>query len=182
MGSNNYIAENDKPEKTAAGVVLGIKKSLNHLVAKGAKHILVFNLPDMGKSPAARAISLEKELDLCSRTHNIALEKSIEELQIKNSDVEFILFDAASGYEKALANPSKYGFTNTTDTCYQSLLSVPSAKFILNMASTLVEPNKSNDACDGYFFFDPIHPTTLTHQVLADQLKATLEKANIRFG
>ncbi len=188
IGANNYIANHYSPEKVAAGVKKGIRKSLELLATKGAKHILVINLPDMGKSPAARMIYSEKELSLCSKFHNEGLRDTVADLTKKYPKVQWVLFDAAEVYAEALANPEKYGFTNITDTCYQSLVNAmiseaDDTQFILKMSASLIKNEQlAKDACDGYFFFDPVHPTALTHKILANILQDVLKDNNLEFG
>lgn len=187
IGSNNYIASKYSPEKTARGVVGGIKKKLELLAAKGAKHVLVINLPDMGKSPAAKLIYSEKQLSLSSQLHNQALAEAVAQLTASYPDVQWLLFDAAKTFDSAMQNPAKYGFTNVTDTCYQSLADddqqvQEGSKFILRMSSSIDASAKSKDACDGYFFFDLVHPTALTHKVMSEMMREFLNEHGVVFG
>lgn len=188
IGANNYIANHTNPEKIAAGVNNGIRKSLELLAKKGAKHILVFNLPDMGKSPASRMMYSEKEFSECSKFHNNGLRATVADLTKKYPEVQWILFDAAKVFADAAADPKKYGFTNITDTCYQSLVNTMLTKeedvqFVLKMSANLVKNEElAKDACDGYFFFDPVHPTALTHSILASMLQGVLAENKLEFG
>lgn len=188
IGANNYIASHRNPEKIAAGVNKGIRNSLELLAEKGAKHILVINLPDMGKSPAARMMYSEKELSLCSKYNNDGLQATVIDLTKKYPNVQWILFDAAQVFADALANPEKYGFTNITETCYQSLVNAmlseaEDTQFILKMSASLTKNEQlEKGACDGYFFFDPVHPTALTHSILANILQNILKNNNLEFG
>lgn len=188
IGANNYIANHSNPEKVAADVNQGIRKSLELLAQKGAKHILVINLPDMGKSPVAKMMYSEKELSSCSNYHNEGLRLTVSDLTKKYPNVQWILFDAAAIFAEALSNPGKYGFTNITDTCYQSLVNAmiseaEDTQFILKMSANLIkEEQLSKNACDGYFFFDPVHPTALTHSILANILTKVLKDNNLKFG
>lgn len=187
IGSNNYISSQYSPEKTARGVVGGITQKLALLAQKGAKHVLVVNLPDMGKSPAARLIYSEKQLSLSSELHNKALAEAVAELTESYPDVQWLLFDAAKTFDDAMQNPDKYGFTNVTDTCYQSLLddepqAQEDSKFLLKITSTLDASAKRKDACDGYFFFDLVHPTALTHKVMAEMMREFLHAHGVTYN
>lgn len=181
MGSNNYMASHNNPAKTAEVVNAGIKQKLEKLAIKGAKHVLVINLPDMGQSPVARMIYSEKALSLCSKLHNEGLNAVVSELHQKYPDVHWMLYDAAETFADAMRNPDKYGFTNTTDTCYQALANsnepdTEDTKFVLKMSTNL---QNKKDACEGFFFFDPVHPTALTHQVMADMIAEYLQAQDI---
>ncbi len=188
IGANNYIADHYDPEKIAAGVNKGIRNSLELLAIKGAKHVLVITLPDMGKSPAARMIYSEKELSLCTKFHNEGLRDTVVYLTNKYPDVQWILFDAETVFADALTTPEKYGFTNITDTCYQSLVNSiisegEDKQFILKMSASLIENSQlAKDACQGYFFFDPVHPTALTHTIMANMLREVFQNSKLDFG
>lgn len=182
IGSNNYLASYKNSETIAYHVNASIRKSLELLVAKGAKQVLVINIPDMGKSPLARLFYAEQKLSLATEAHNKELQKNIEELRVANPEVQWILFDADKAFAKILANPEEYGYVNTTDTCYKSILGISaSSNLSIDIAST--EPlNKQELVCDGFFFFDPVHPSALTHRLLAETLLQKLEAENINFG
>ncbi|MDF1757789.1 MAG: SGNH/GDSL hydrolase family protein [Legionellaceae bacterium] len=183
MGSNNYIAATyETPKETVIEVNAGIRRSLEYLVEKGAKHVLVINIPDMGKSPAARLFHADKELTLSSKLHNESLMKNVDELKVKYPNVQWILFDADKAFSDAMENPGKYGFTNITDTCYESEPAAPlSTNLMLNLASSIVDENKPKDSCEGFFFFDPIHPSTMTHKVMAGKIAELLKKEGVKF-
>jgi phospholipase/lecithinase/hemolysin len=183
IGSNNYMVAYKDPIQTVKDVNKGIKKSLELLVSKGAKHILVINLPDMGKSPIARMMYIEKELSLCSKLNNEALKRNIDALRESHPDVQWILFDADKEFANVQNNPEKYGFKNTTDTCYKfaKMDENVTLGLALNMAASMTNETKSDNTCDGYFFFDPIHPTTLTHEILAKDLKEVFGQEGLEF-
>ncbi|OGV33764.1 MAG: hypothetical protein A3E88_05305 [Legionellales bacterium RIFCSPHIGHO2_12_FULL_35_11] len=181
IGSNNYIASYATPMQTAADVNKSIRKSLELLAEKGARNILVINIPDMGRSPAARMIYAQKELSLASQLHNEDLAKNINELKQAYPQVRWLLYDANADFAKTLADPAKYGYTNITDTCYQSILdNIASPKLVLAMAAA-AKPTV-NDACDGYFFFDPVHPSAKTHEIMATNVTKFLIKSGVKFG
>lgn len=187
IGSNNYFSTKFTHQKTVELVNSGIKKNLETLAKKGALYILVINIPNMGKSPIARLIYSEKELSDYSHSHNEALANSIKELRSKYPQVQWILVDADKMFDLVLKNPDEYGFSNVTDTCYRSVVTNAiddlSAQFILSMSSTLEHANKKEDnPCAGYFFFDPIHPTTYTHKVMASKIKDILREQGVIFG
>lgn len=185
IGSNNYIASNSNPVETAAMVNAGIKQELEILANKGARHILVVNLPDMGRSPFAKMTHSEELLSYCSRLHNDGLSKMLAELRVAYPEVQWLLYDAAATFADVMQNPVAYGFINTTAICpfFENPssfadLDVKDTSFVLKMTTSL---SAAKDVCDGYFFFDPVHPTTLTHKTMADMLANFLQDAGIEF-
>ena len=77
IGSNNYLAIPDDVEKSLSDVNLGLQHGLQRLVDKGAKHIMVVNVPNLGKTPAARDFDAVDVLTYLSNQHNETLEKNI---------------------------------------------------------------------------------------------------------
>ncbi|MDP3562745.1 MAG: SGNH/GDSL hydrolase family protein [Legionellaceae bacterium] len=183
IGANNYLAVPDDIDEAVRDVNWGIKTSLQRLVKSGAKHILVVNLPDLGKTPAAREFELTDELSYCTLSHNAILEKNVAQLQAENPNIQFMLFDANQSLYNMLQDPEKYGFSNTTETCYQALMNKPSSKAILNMVAT-VHPQIGMDknGCEGYFFFDAVHPSALAHKMMSEQVLELLQRSGVAFG
>lgn len=181
MGSNNYLAIPDDEAQALYETNIGIVHDLQRLVDKGAKHIMVVNLPDLGKTPAARDFEAVDLLSSLSEKHNAMLSENIALLKKNNPDVQWLLFDVYQIFNDMLASPKDYGFINTTDTCYEEMMSVRhSSRSILSMVST-VKPKANKDACRGYLFFDPVHPSEVAHKVMAQRTKQMLDEAGIQF-
>ncbi|KTD23193.1 GDSL family lysophospholipase PlaA [Legionella londiniensis] len=181
IGANNYLAIPDDWEAAIKRVNSGIKSSLAKLANKGAKHILVVNLPDLGRTPIARDFEAIEVLTAYSKRHNAVLAQEIEHLQSLYPDVQWVYLDVDKILGDVFTEPEKYGFTNITDTCYEALMDEPSGQeTILRMVSR-VKPKIEADACTGYLFFDPVHPTAPAHQIMAEKAKEILARAGIEF-
>jgi len=180
MGSNNYLAVPDDTDQAVEETLLGIRHSLERLADKGAKHIMVVNLPDLGKTPAARDFDAVDSLTYASSEHNTKLNGMVLDLNVKYAGVQWLLFDVNSLLGEMLEHPVRYGLTNITDTCYEEMIGHPSSQSILKMAS-MVKPRESVDACSGYLFFDPVHPTEPAHQLMAERVKTLMIEAGIEF-
>ncbi len=181
MGSNNYLAIPDDVDTAVDDVNRGMITSIQRLIDKGAKHMMVVNVPDLGKTPAALDFDAVDLLTELTTKNNVVLEKNVMVFQENNPGVQWFFFDVNSLLGDMLTNPSQYGFSNVTGTCYEELVNNPSAKSILNMVST-VNPRLKQDACDGYLFFDPVHPSGPAHIIMATKIKQLLDQAQIVFG
>jgi phospholipase/lecithinase/hemolysin len=183
MGSNNYIALPDDPEKTVLAVNDGIQKEIERLVARGGKHFMLLTVPDLGRTPGAVEFDSVSFLTDLTNQHNAMIKSRFDQLQTKYPDVEWIFFDVNQIFLSALNHPEEYGFYNTTDTCYESAMVQPSSKTVLRMAASIhPKMNANPHACDGYLFFDIIHPTARAHAYIADEAYRLLEGANVRFN
>lgn len=117
---------------------------VEQLQAAGARHIVVWNTPDIARSPAVAAegpaavLLAGKVVD----TMNRLLDRRLAGM----AGVQ--VFDVASFIDGIVANPAAYGLVNATDACGGSAGCDPS----------------------GYLFWDGIHPTSAGHALLAQQM------------
>ena len=182
IGSNNYLAIPDDPDNAVNGVIRGIQHGLERLVEKGAKHILVVNVPDLGRIPLARELDVIDRLAYVSKRHNDTLEKKVEELRGHYPDVEWLYFDVNLVFDDMTSDPARFGFLNVTDTCYEEVTHDASLKqnTLLKMVST-IQPKPKEGACKGYLFFDPVHPTGPAHKLMAERTKTLFDKVGVDF-
>ncbi|WP_202925088.1 SGNH/GDSL hydrolase family protein [Myxacorys almedinensis] len=153
VGANDYLSgeNNSKP------VVENITTAINLLAKTGAEKFLVANLPDLGRLPATRNRASAAALSRTTQAHNAALAQALKSLnQTLGADTQVFTLDVSGLYRDAIASPSQFGLTNVTNGC----LNTP----------TCTQPNE-------FLFWDGIHPTTRTHQILADTAFSLLQKA-----
>ncbi len=133
-------------QSTTAGFVGDLETIESELEGAGAKNILVWNVPDIGKTPAALAAgSAASSLGtMIASTMNQALSAAI------GSDPDIKLFDIFDLMNAAIANPGAFGLSNVTDACAQFVACDPS-KFL---------------------FWDGIHPTSATEAIISDAIEA----------
>lgn len=180
MGSNNYLAVPEDVDGTVDVVISGIKHDLQRLIQRGAKHFLILNVPDLGRTPAGKDFDAMDLLTELSTKHNALLKKTIDEMAIEDPTLHFLYFDIRANLDELLDSPERFGFTNTHDTCYEEMITSPSEKSILKMVSS-VKARANVDACTGYVFFDPVHPSGPTHAILAERVKQMLDDAGVTF-
>lgn len=187
IGANNYLALQDEVAQGVTMVNEGIKTNLERLIAKGAKQLLVINLPDVSQSPVAKIVDDADTLAYlheCSVQHNAQLHLTAEAVQAQHPDVHVIYFDANAMVAEVLKDPAKAGFSNTTDTCLPMNSPSPVAMHSMLTMTPHALSSESLEAvsrCEGYVFFDLVHPTTLAHQRMAERLALVLEKEGITF-
>jgi len=181
MGSNNYLALPNDIDSEVQYVTAGIRHNVERLFVKGAKHIMVVGLPDLGRIPMAVEFEATEELSKLANTHNTILEAEVNHLRVEHPDVEWIFFPVNNMFLEALDYPTRYGFTNTTGTCYETLEYMPSSQSILNMASRIKPRPIRTDVCDGYLFFDPVHPSGRGHQYIGKEARKLLDALGTQF-
>lgn len=181
IGSNNYLALPSDVESAIDEVQTGVAHSLQRLAEKGAKHILVVNLPDLGRTPAAVEFDSVEVMTYLAKEHNHRLKQSINTFREEYPDVEWLYYDLHQALNEVLEHPQEFGFINTTDTCVNSLVDDITKTSVLKMVAS-VKPKMQQDACDGYLFFDLVHPTGMAHKVLAEKARIMLDEAGIEFA
>lgn len=181
IGANNYLALPEDDDATVDDVIGGTRLGLQRLVDMGAKNILVMNLPDLGKTPAAREFDASERLSYLALHHNNALKAMVLDFNTRYPDIKWIQYDVYAFVNSIFTSPGQYGFNNTFDTCYDVDIDEPSQKMVVRMAA---KPGKRdiNDVCEGYLFFDPVHVTELTHQIVANQVRDLLKSSGVEFS
>ncbi len=137
-----YAADREAMTRSAAAAVGGV---VDDLAAAGASRILVPNLPDVGVTPALRALgpAVTAMARALTRAYNAALERELARVEAGHRTVRVHRLDVFALAERTIADPAAAGFRNVTDPC----LGGPS--------------------CAGMLFWDHVHPTALAHARLA---------------
>lgn len=144
-GANDYLYG----ASNSTMPIENLSKAIQLLSTRGAKKILVANIPDLGKLPATRYTAKSTSLSESATASNLSLAKSFEVLNDKlGHDTQIIELDVNSLYREAITEPAKFGFTNVTNAC-------------LNNVAVCDNPDK-------FLFWDGIHPTTAGHRILAE--------------
>jgi len=140
---------------TAGGEMAGYIKNL--IVAKGATHVVVVNLPDVSQTPLAYAQSVQVQglINTMTTTFNAQLHTGL------NGVSGVLEVDAYTQGRDQVANPGNYGLTNvTTPAC--NLTATIFASSLVCTTSTLITGDTSR-----YEFADTVHPTPFAYQLLA---------------
>jgi len=153
------FAATNGPAKVAAmaqagGELAAYVKTL--IVANGAKHVAVVNLPDVSLTPSAKA----QNADTQALISNMVIYFNTQ-LQTGLAGVAGVtLVDAYADNRNQIANPASYALTNvTTPTCGTNALS--GSSLVCN-SSNVITGDTSH-----YLFADTVHPTPYGYKLLA---------------
>ena len=139
----------------------------NQMVDKGARHVVVVNLPDVGKTPSALAASTQTQalITLMAQTFNDQLTRPLV------GAPGVLLVDAFSASQDQAAHPELYGLTNvTTPACDLNKTAFPSS-LVCSTPATVVAGDISH-----YQFSDTVHPTPYGYRLLAELVAAEMTK------
>jgi phospholipase/lecithinase/hemolysin len=146
------------PATVVAGAVSNVAAIIGKLYAGGARHILLLNSTDIGRTPlvlaqGAAASALASGL---SAQFNAALAAQLPTIRAASQGLTIYTVDLGAFTAQVAANPSSFGFTNITAPCVTtspaSLCSTPAT----------------------FFFWDAFHPTEATGKLVAQRALTAL--------
>jgi len=140
----------DAPDPAA--VIPTIAAGIEALSQLGARNILVGGIPNIGLQPEQNGA--EAEGRALSLALDAALEAALADLTLA-AGTEIFTFDYFAVTDAIEQNPTAFGFTQPLDI---PCLAVPDA----------------SPECPGFLFFDPLHPSTAAHRLIADAALAAL--------
>lgn len=158
-GANDLFAamsDLDADEKIT-DAVRSLHGILADLLEQGATDLLVPNLPDIGMTPsvAAHGERPVEEAHRLTTTFNIQVDKVIRELALGISPPpRFYRLDVHAMAQQVIASPAETGFTNVRVPC------------------------RDHASCDGYLFWDEVHPTAYAHERLAKQALSEIQASD----
>jgi phospholipase/lecithinase/hemolysin len=172
-GSNdilNHLGDGESPAQQQAAVQQAVKNETNFidgLVAHGAKNLLVLDVPDLGKTPYETARpATDATASSLAQTYNADLGAALQQIVASGAaHVDYV--DTYAFLDDAVANPSKYGFTNVTQPLWNGTLTDSNSG---TLAAT-------GSAQNGYLFFDGLHPSASAHSALASGIANALTTA-----
>ncbi|MEL6555063.1 MAG: SGNH/GDSL hydrolase family protein [Cyanobacteria bacterium J06621_11] len=178
-GANDYNeaifnpSTNTSPASLINQVTDNLTNAASSLINSGAKNLFISNLPDLGLQPFADLLDQfnpqgSSLLTAFSDQHNQLLDQKLTALSLATNtkitqlNVNKIINDVAN-------DPASFGFTNTEDACLTNF----QPGFVFDGIC---------DNPDEFLFWDDVHPTAATHDIIAQFALTTLNKANQKEG
>jgi phospholipase/lecithinase/hemolysin len=174
-GANDFI--NAPPGTDLPGLIPSVVNNIsNHITtisgaAPGTElDFLVLNLPPLGQTPRVQFLSqflgdagLPSAFNALSMNFNSLLSAELQILQT-NPEISIFMLDIFSLSSQILADPTAFGFTNTTDTARIGINPVTGGPPDLFTPGTdvVLDPGE-------YISFDDIHPTTAWHSIVGNK-------------
>lgn len=146
-------------------------KLIGQMHAAGANYVVVFNLPDIGKTPsaAAQGAAAAQGLSGLSLIYNGVLSSGLNTLSGQGLNV--VPVDVYGLFNEVIANPSAFGFSNVTDpACGAGSSSVQCGPQGSGAPYTYAPGSEQS-----YLFADGVHPTTAAHKMLGQYVIAELQ-------
>lgn len=132
------------------------------LAADGARQILVPTVPDLGLVPAVRAAGAQAAGSFFSQAFNDALDQALAGLAA-DPGLDIVRYDVFDLLREIAANPGAFGLANVGDPCLQN--------FYVAAALVPSQPVTTCGAPDEHLFWDIVHPSARTHEILAQAMR-----------
>lgn len=132
--------------------------AVRDLIDAGGETILLFDLPDLDRTPLAQKLSEQDRgilRDLTGR-HNERLSSLVGEIEASNPSVNIIEVGVNDLLDRIVENPGNFGFSNATDNFTG-----------IDIITQINQPPAIGNP-DSFVFWDSIHPTTATHELVSD--------------
>lgn len=163
IGANDLFGaidtNNANGSATATTAAQSALNGIARLQGAGARNIVVFNIPDLSKTPSYNTSVQAANAGALTVVFNNQLNAGLAQL-----GVGIIPVNAYALLNQVIADPSRYGFSDVTHEACNSFSS------ILCTPASLVTP----DAASQYLFADGVHPTTAAHAMLAQVVLSEL--------
>jgi phospholipase/lecithinase/hemolysin len=146
MGANDFFGG----VTDASAVASAVNSALTSLVNAGAKNILVSYLPPQGVTPdiQSQGPAAVAAIDALDVAFNNDISADVIALRAANPGINLSVLDLYSLTNQAIADPSAYGLTDTTD---EGINAPPGTNL------------------NTYLFWDDVHPTAAGHALIADE-------------
>jgi phospholipase/lecithinase/hemolysin len=164
-GADNLLVGGNFGPQAAEDAVSAVIIALKLLQEAGARQFLVFNMPQLGDTPAALLQGPFGVLIACEYTaaYNTALKRALKDLHKDSSFTGTIYFvNVFKEIVKAVKIVNKGG-------TYRPSFFVPGPPVAVNNVTNegLQFFNVTHTFPTNYLFWDDVHPTTQAHQVIA---------------
>lgn len=161
IGGNDIRDMRDKKSQIRSILTAAMRNmndNLALLIAKGARHIMIANSPDIGSLPETHALAANKpglvvRTKLLTQTYNTSLASTVAKLE-KMSGLDMVMFDVFTLFNQLVNDNRALAFVNAKDACFSSV-------------GLVYYPICDENQLDQFIFFDEIHPTRRIHERVA---------------
>ena len=143
---------------------------LGQLKAAGANYVVVYNLPDLGKTPsaAAQGAAASAGATQLAVLYNSTLSSGLSQLSSQGLNV--VPVNTYGLINEVIANPAAFGFSNVTDpACGLAASSVQCGPQGAGLPYSYAAGTD-----ESYLFADGVHPTAAAHRLLSQVVLAEL--------
>ncbi len=150
------------PIPGVSGTLGDISAMLAGLYAEGARHLLVPNVPNLGRVPRVVELGGQASGQALSQAFDAGLAALLNGFVVMHPDADIVRFDTYAALEDIVARAPSLGLTDLTDRCYTG-----DDTTFTGGGTVCADPSS-------YLFWDGIHPTAGIHAILGAEMAAAL--------
>ncbi len=146
-GGNDFLGDISDPQETITTAITNLVTTVAKLRQHGAQHLMVANMPDLGKSPRGLASGSSAAMSGLTQAFNQALAENLQPFNVIQVDMPSalgVITDSSTFFA-----PQFPQLTHFTESCLDT------------------EAGTVCDNPDQSFYWDDIHPTTSGHQAIS---------------
>ncbi|CAB3772420.1 acylhydrolase [Burkholderia sp. MSh2] len=168
---------------TAAQQLAGL---VQQIIALGATHVFVSNVPDIGGTPLAVQGGTQTTLTQLSMLFNGTLAATLQALKVDTT--KYVLVDTFTWQDGILANYQANGFSvsNTGTACNLQAMVTAATQYGVSDPSAFgsslfcsPQTYTAANADQTYMFADTVHPTTHLHALFAQYVEQQIAKSGV---
>ena len=175
-GGGNYVTDSlvngqaNAQRHVLAAAAVNVAQ-VRRLQEAGARHIMVFNLPDVSMTPYAVNLgtTAQEALNVLAAAYNQRLHAGLRE-----HEDGVVPVNVSALFNDILANPGMYGFTDVAGTACGEPNAAFALSFICGPAGTSYLVTYEPGDNQTYLFADRSHPTGAVHAMIAGLATSTL--------
>ena len=153
-GGNDFMGKLTGHQELITAGITNIVTTVGKLRQHGVQHLVVMNMPDLGKTPRVVASGYSAAMTELTMAFNQVLAENLQPFNVIQVDLPAI--STMLSDTETFLNPVTLGINNFTDMCFDS---------------------STGTVCQTHnFFWDDIHPTTKVHLALASILYSAVAK------
>jgi phospholipase/lecithinase/hemolysin len=186
IGPNNYLRNgsefqdaNGKPRVDL--LTQGVEQTISEIETEiykiqklGFNRIVVGTMPELGginRDPKGSSPSTDETLFMATRLHNQALNRMLERVMAKNSELKLVKYNSYDINHATFLDPKGYGFSRLNEPC-----------FVGNINGDFYGKEEFCSDPMGYKFWEYIHPNTRMQCYYATQFLSDIAKSGLIDG
>ncbi|GAB4211880.1 MAG: hypothetical protein Fur007_03120 [Rhodoferax sp.] len=167
--AGNAYAAGAGAQKAGAAMVQAatdLVGSVKGLIAQGAQHVVLINIPDISQTPKGRSVSPAQQALILAltRAFNDALAQGLAGVP------QALVVDAFGENRRQIADPAHYALSNVIDMACNTNTQVNPLGSSLACTPRNLNPGDTSR----YMFADDVHPTPYEHKLLAQYVTKAL--------
>ena len=154
------LGDSAAAQAAAAGAAAVVAAGAGALELAGAKNLILFDVPDLGKTPYIKSLGSQVSADASKLSLYFDQQVLLDLAPVEAAGLKVFDLNAYALLDEAVGPPPGFGLTNVTDPCWTGGFTGPQP------GDTLCSTDPA--IAGQYLFWDGVHPTAAGHELIAE--------------